>query len=389
MRVKLVLYVIGVCIACQGCAPLWHVTRTSILQPLVYPRWLNEIIDCEHDRKLAKAAWADFSCTAPTAYSSDFKHGFQDGFADYLFWGGTGAPPPVPPRCYWNAKYETPEGQQAIQDWFAGFRAGAERAHESGYRNMVIVPASASLPPLLPSESSANSSSAAGSGALPGSGAGPEEMLPPPRPVPTPQSPATPGPTLLGPKVSVVPSQPREVPSAANTEKQSTSLSRAALQPPQIVSPPPSCAREPDTNQLLAMLRNAWDPSQREWAAEQMARQDASLRSPLRENLTRTANEDPSAVVRAVCWRLLAEAGLPCRAELPIRDGTDLRSGDNSWVANGTIAWHTVERASWKDPHSVIRTISTPLGTRGRGWRDGSLPGFCPSCWRQDWDVRP
>jgi hypothetical protein len=106
--------------------------------------------------------------------SPDFAHGFKDGFADYVYAGGTGEPPPLPPRYYWKTRYETPQGHQAIADWFAGFRLRAELARESGYRELVMIPSStlpieATCPPLsqgVPAKTPAPAS---------------ETQLPPPR----------------------------------------------------------------------------------------------------------------------------------------------------------------------------------------------------------------
>ncbi len=59
---------------------------------------------------------------------------------DYLYAGGSGEPPLLPPKKYQSFRYENPQGAQAIRDWFAGFRRGAAAAAASGYRNYVVVP---------------------------------------------------------------------------------------------------------------------------------------------------------------------------------------------------------------------------------------------------------
>src|SRR5262249_8215357 len=111
------------------------------------------------------------------AFSCDYREGFVDGFADYLYYGGcnggpagsgcatgqcgatnagnanptvnAGAPgesveypvcPPVPPGRYRRKRYMTPEGCAAVEDWFAGFRHGAATAMASGLRNLVVIP---------------------------------------------------------------------------------------------------------------------------------------------------------------------------------------------------------------------------------------------------------
>lgn len=153
MRIRLALCLWGLCLAGQGCTPLGRAFRTTVIQPVVYCHSLNCLVDGVHDAQLAKEAWERYQGDhSGTAYSPDFATGFKTGYADYLFAGGTGNPPPVPPRCYWNSCYETPEGQQAIRDWFAGFHEGAVAAKESGYRELVTIPTwvppkPSSLPP--------------------------------------------------------------------------------------------------------------------------------------------------------------------------------------------------------------------------------------------------
>jgi hypothetical protein len=77
-------------------------------------------------------------------YSVHFARGFKDGYADYLYAGGTGDPPVAPPWRYRKVTYETPQGVQAVEDWFAGFRQGAYAAYTTGYRQFVVVPAAVS-----------------------------------------------------------------------------------------------------------------------------------------------------------------------------------------------------------------------------------------------------
>jgi hypothetical protein len=192
MRALMMFYLVGLGFVCQGCAPLWQSARTSLVQPFIYRRISTDYHECRRNRELADEAWGTFFSKHPTLeYSKDFECGFKEGFADYLFSGGTGAPPPVPPRCYWNFKYETPQGHQAAQNWFAGFRAGAESARESGYRKLVLIPASTVLPQAGTQTSPASSPSpSAASSTSPGSGTRTDEMLPPPKPVPSSENPA-------------------------------------------------------------------------------------------------------------------------------------------------------------------------------------------------------
>jgi hypothetical protein len=60
--------------------------------------------------------------------------GFRDGFQNVAS-GGTGCPPPLPPRKYWTWKYQTAEGQAKVAAWFEGFAYGASAAEERGAGN--------------------------------------------------------------------------------------------------------------------------------------------------------------------------------------------------------------------------------------------------------------
>jgi hypothetical protein len=60
-----------------------------------------------------------------------FGQGFRDGYVSVAS-GGNGCPPPLPPRKYWNWRYQTAEGQAQVAAWFAGFPHGARAADEEG-----------------------------------------------------------------------------------------------------------------------------------------------------------------------------------------------------------------------------------------------------------------
>jgi len=118
-----------------------------VIEPVEYCMNLSEFEERHRDHQLAEATWKRI-CEAhhEERYSPDYGRGFVDGFEDYLYAGGNGEPPALPPRDYWKPKYESPEGRKAVQDWFAGFRHGVLEARLGGYRQLVLVPASS--PPM-------------------------------------------------------------------------------------------------------------------------------------------------------------------------------------------------------------------------------------------------
>jgi hypothetical protein len=78
--------------------------------------------------------------------SIDFRYGYIDGYADYLQAGRTTDPRPAPPKRYLDVTYQTPETLRAIEDYFAGFHAGAVDAQASGDRQRMVIPVIFPLP---------------------------------------------------------------------------------------------------------------------------------------------------------------------------------------------------------------------------------------------------
>jgi hypothetical protein len=91
-------------------------------------------------RQWAEQAWREESVNCPEmAGASDYILGFTDGFVDYVYGGGNGEPPPVPPRHFWNVMLRSPEGKQRADQWFAGYRHGARTARAGGFRDLGTV----------------------------------------------------------------------------------------------------------------------------------------------------------------------------------------------------------------------------------------------------------
>ena len=140
---KRILGIIGLCMLGTGCSPISNLTHTMLIEPLQFCDFREEHRTHARHARRAENAWKDFQCDQRDEwFSPDFVRGFKEGFADYLDAGGTGEPPPIPPRRYWQTKFETARGHQSIQDWFAGFRQGAATAQESGWRHYATVPLS-------------------------------------------------------------------------------------------------------------------------------------------------------------------------------------------------------------------------------------------------------
>jgi hypothetical protein len=133
-----------VCAASVGCSAFWHSTLRNITE---FP--IESLDECRmklRNHRRAVEAWRLLAEGSPHDYSDDFADGFVAGYADYLNNGGNGAPPAVPPFRYRTVKYQTPEGVEAINQWYAGWRHGSLMAKASGMRELELIPLSA--PPI-------------------------------------------------------------------------------------------------------------------------------------------------------------------------------------------------------------------------------------------------
>jgi hypothetical protein len=109
-------------------------------------------------RKSAHAAWQCVREQHPRrAFTAEFHDGFLDGYVDYLDRGGSAQPPAVPPMKYVrNKRYFTPEGHCLIQDYYLGFKYGADVAAASGRREFLTVPVLLADAPGSPNGTSGN-----------------------------------------------------------------------------------------------------------------------------------------------------------------------------------------------------------------------------------------
>ncbi|MCA9189873.1 MAG: hypothetical protein KDA99_29820, partial [Planctomycetales bacterium] len=124
-----------------GCNVWYLAKRTVFLEPEAY-RWYSENAR-EHQlyTQWADEAWG--TCLGDgsvVAVSPDYEQGFRDGFVDFVYAGGSGEPPPVPPRRYWRITERTGVGTEPAKQWAEGFRRGAMVAHEGGYRDRAVLP---------------------------------------------------------------------------------------------------------------------------------------------------------------------------------------------------------------------------------------------------------
>jgi hypothetical protein len=72
--------------------------------------------------------------------SSGYAEGFHTGYIEYVEGGGDGIPPTAPPYCMRCDVLRSPDRQQLIIDYYAGYKQGADVAKFEGLRDLVVVP---------------------------------------------------------------------------------------------------------------------------------------------------------------------------------------------------------------------------------------------------------
>jgi hypothetical protein len=198
---------------------------------------VDDCAESVRNRKWAEQAWKNVRRSCPqVCYSDDYAEGFRDGFSEYLYRGGNGEPPPLPPKHYRCVSYQTPEGYKSIEEWFAGYRHGATAAREGGYRQYVTGPSAVRVPPPIGAPVEVGPVQET----LPPVDVGPaQETLPP---VDVPREPSAAPPTLPPPS-EIPPTHARIIGIHTLPDPPAATGPVPDALPPLDVSPPPARAR--------------------------------------------------------------------------------------------------------------------------------------------------
>jgi hypothetical protein len=138
MRRRFTALVLALSVLNSGCTLVCDTVRTVYT---CVEDHIEDALEYRRDRQLANEVWDNTCGGCPgQEHSGDYVRGFKDGFVDYLYRGGNCEPPAIPPHRYRKFRYQTPQGYQAIENWFAGYRAGATAAHETNYRRWITGP---------------------------------------------------------------------------------------------------------------------------------------------------------------------------------------------------------------------------------------------------------
>jgi hypothetical protein len=124
----------------MGCTICQQARRTLWEEPAAYSWKHDRRRSAEAYLQWANAELAEEASRCPDLFGNpDYVMGFRDGFVDFVWAGGTGEPPPVPPRPFWNVMLRSPDGKARANQWFDGYRHGADVARDRGYRDLGTV----------------------------------------------------------------------------------------------------------------------------------------------------------------------------------------------------------------------------------------------------------
>ncbi|HEX3314257.1 MAG TPA: hypothetical protein VHR72_05155 [Gemmataceae bacterium] len=127
-----------VLLAGAGCSYLPYALPdigSSLANP-VHDFWFRHKLDVAADEAWRKVV--DHCGGRPL--SSGYAEGFHTGYVDYVEGGGDGIPPTTPPYCLRCDVLRSPDRQQLIVDYYAGYKQGADVARFEGLRELVVVP---------------------------------------------------------------------------------------------------------------------------------------------------------------------------------------------------------------------------------------------------------
>jgi hypothetical protein len=137
MKLDRRLFLVAVLLLQPGCGFFCYSIQNLIEAPVDAK---DECVMHYRFSAMAEDAWKQVPCADPSLpYSRHYARGFKAGYVGYLEGGGSVEPPAEPPWIYRTSHFETPEGVEAINDWFAGYRHGALAAQASGYREEAVI----------------------------------------------------------------------------------------------------------------------------------------------------------------------------------------------------------------------------------------------------------
>ncbi len=122
---------LGLCLSSiPGCT-----TTSGMVGAIGDGHCIDEFMIGYRNRALAEKAWhCQKHQFCNQQHSKEFKDGFMDGFME-VAGGGNGCVPAIAPKQYWGWRYQSAQGQGAVNSWFEGYPMGVRAAEQAGVGN--------------------------------------------------------------------------------------------------------------------------------------------------------------------------------------------------------------------------------------------------------------
>ncbi|MEM9646047.1 MAG: hypothetical protein AAF989_13750, partial [Planctomycetota bacterium] len=93
---------------------------------------IDEFMMTHRQRVMAARAWHRHkACMKNHCHLDDVKRGFMDAYQEVAE-GGSGCVPAVAPRSYWGWRYQSADGNGAVNAWYEGYPLGVKAAEQDG-----------------------------------------------------------------------------------------------------------------------------------------------------------------------------------------------------------------------------------------------------------------
>src|SRR6056297_889315 len=113
-----------IAIGCLGTLITTSVGCTTLSnsgQALCDTEFIDDFMVNHRNSVMASRAWyRERAHFKDHCHQREVKKGFMDGYND-VAGGGTGCIPAVAPRDYWGWRYQTADGNAAVNSWFEGY----------------------------------------------------------------------------------------------------------------------------------------------------------------------------------------------------------------------------------------------------------------------------
>ncbi len=102
---------------------------------------IDEFMINHRNRVMAARAWQrEKASFKDHCHLDDVKCGFMDAYAEAASGTGNGCVPPIAPRSYWGWRYQSSDGNAAVNSWFEGYPMGLKAAEQDGVANFGTIP---------------------------------------------------------------------------------------------------------------------------------------------------------------------------------------------------------------------------------------------------------